>query len=275
MHCKELLELAAVVAIRCAPFLQTFEALPTTGLERYWAGSRCRFDRWAAAMKSYQLVTQGQLAGRELQDSWAQLRPTIEEILTSEVLTRVWGALLCEHDEIRGCNESAPVARSVFVGHQEARSRALKILMHSRGALPDELISLNRLRRQCERWTDVLLSFVAVYAGCAQNFSFDERAIEEQRRRGMEDPAIQEGLTATMRASFNGQLSDNRANSGLNEQIASGVLCCLNANLFVGNGSIVSPWLRRLYNTAEETGGWIQSLLDQEFDQDINFLRRM
>jgi hypothetical protein len=273
MHCNELLELAAVVASRSATFLQSFDALPTSGLDRYWTASKCRFDRWASEMKRYQTTTLAQ-PSECLGESWSDLRPTIEEILTSEVLTRVWAALLCEHDTIRGANEAAPVARSVFVGHLEARHRALNIFLHGRGVPQDELISLNRLRRQCERWTEILLGFVSAYAGSASEFAFDRKAFE-QAHRSIDNPAIQEGLTASLRASFHGRAFADSGNFELNEQIASGVLCCLNANLFLGTGVATSPWLRRLYETTDEATDWIQSLLDGELDgEDLESTRR-
>lgn len=269
MHSKELLELAAVVASRSANFLQSFDALPTTGLDRYWTASKCRFDRWASAMKQYQTATRVQQPRDQLGESWASLRPTIEEILTSEVLTRVWAALLCEHDTVRGANEAAPVARSVFVGHLEARHRSLNIFLYGRGVPHDELIALNRIRRQCERWTEVLLGFVATYACSASEFAFDRKAFE-QAQRSSDDPVLQEGLTASLRASFHGRVLGDTGNNDLNEQIASGVLCCLNANLFLGSGVATSPWLRRLYESTDEATGWIQSLLDSELGTDID-----
>jgi hypothetical protein len=272
MHSKELLELAAVVASRSATFLQSFDALPTSGLDRYWTASKCRFDRWASAMKSYQVATRVQQPREQLGESWRELRPTIEEILTSEVLTRIWAALLCEHDTIRGVNAAAPVARSVFVGHLEARHRSLNIFLHGRGVPHEELISLNRLRRQCERWTEVLLGFVASYAGSASEFTFDRKSFD-QAQCSSDDPATQEGLTASLRASFHGRELGDAGNGDHNEQIASGVLCCLNANLFLGTGVATSPWLRRLYETTDDATGWIQSLLDSELKADEGIKR--
>ena len=54
----------------------------------------------------------------------ARLRGVLEEILVSEVLTRVWTAVLCAHDACRGAEEAGPAARSVLLGHIEARHRA-------------------------------------------------------------------------------------------------------------------------------------------------------
>lgn len=260
MHCKELLELAAVVASRTATFLQSFDALPNSGLERYWTSSKCRFERWAEAMKQHQTDIRGHQSKARLDSFWSRLKPSVEEILASEVLTRVWASLLCEHDSIRGVNEAGPVARSVFVGHLESRYRALNILLHGRGIPHEELIVLNRLRRQCERWTEVLLTFVSEFAGSAREFAFDRKSFDGPSSFST-DASTQEALTASLRASFHRREFGDTDNSDLNEQIASGVLCCLNAHLFVG-GPAVSPWLRRMYDTTDEATGWIQSLLE-------------
>ena len=112
------------------------------------------------------------------------------------------------------------------------------------------------------------------YTQKSQGLSEDRKAFE-QAHRSIDNPAIQEGLTASLRASFHGRAFADSGNFELNEQIASGVLCCLNANLFLGTGVATSPWLRRLYETTDEATDWIQSLLDGELDgEDLESTRR-
>jgi hypothetical protein len=267
MHPKELLELAAVVASRASTFLQNLDQLPTSGLDRYWTASKCRLNRWASVMKSYQDVVQSPQTPPQREQSWLSLRPTIEEILSTEVLTRVWAALLCEHDVVCGTNESSPVARSVYLGHLEARHRALNILIYGRGFSLDDSVAVNRLRRQCERWTELLLGFTATYAGSAVEFAFDRKSFEQLiQERQLGETKLEEGLTASIRASFHGRLLGDAGNGDLNDKIASGVLSCLNANLYLASGPEMSPWLRRLYDMTDETTSRIQFLLDSEFN---------
>jgi hypothetical protein len=266
MHPKELLELAAVVASRASTFLQNMGPLPTAGLNQYWTASKCRLDRWATVMKSYQTANQQQQTQPQREQSWLTLRPTVEEILTGEVLTRVWAALLCQHDVVCGTNESTPVVRSVYLGHLEARHRALNILIYGRGFSQDESLSVNRLRRQCERWTELLLGLTAQFSSTAIEFAFDSKSFEQVfQAEHTGDSDIQEGLTASLRASFHHRLTGDAENGDLNEKIASGVLSCLDANT-LAPGPAMSPWLRRLNDIADETTSTIQSLLDSELD---------
>ena len=63
---------------------------------------------------------------------WPLVRGVLEEILTGEVLTRVWTAVLCLYDRQHGGNEFESLARSIMIGHLEARHRVL--MLHGAGA---------------------------------------------------------------------------------------------------------------------------------------------
>ena len=133
--------------------------LPDSELERYWTASKCRHDRW-------------QLALAELKESRSQLigatgglhrfaQGMFEEIFTGEILARVWSGVLAAFDAGGAWTTPNRSARSVLVGHLEVRCRTLSLLSTAREIPLDGLAELNRLRRLCERWTDLLLSEIA------------------------------------------------------------------------------------------------------------------
>ena len=57
----------------------------------------------------------------------------LEEILSGEVLTRVWTAVLCLDDRQHGGTEFESLARSIMIGHMEARHRVLLLLVRGPG----------------------------------------------------------------------------------------------------------------------------------------------
>ena len=100
--------------IRSAPQLSSH------GVQQYWTASKCRLDRWARNLKSFAADT-SQLDASAVRAQWPFVRGVLEEILTGEVLTRVWTAVLCLYDRQHGGNEFESLARSIMIGHMEAR----------------------------------------------------------------------------------------------------------------------------------------------------------
>jgi hypothetical protein len=107
MQTAELVELA-VLLVRQAPTLPMVESAGSLGgIETYWTHSKCRFDRWGRTLKS---LREGD---RQAFDSSTMVRGLIEEILGSEVLTRIWTAMVAAFDRRRGTQDNEIVARSV------------------------------------------------------------------------------------------------------------------------------------------------------------------
>jgi hypothetical protein len=217
MHARELIELAGLVAAHGPLLIEDRDPLADEHVERYWVTSQTRLDRWAHSLKEFaaggipdrpdppakdespsppgEPPSASRLPPSSLPSTArvsARLRGVLEEILVSEVLTRVWTAVLCAHDACRGAEEAGPAARSVLLGHIEARHRALSLVVQAerrsgengesrvererRGVedpplsplrLPRSHVPLgvavraNSLRRRAERWTDVLLGHLA------------------------------------------------------------------------------------------------------------------
>ena len=72
----------------------------------------------------------------------------------------------------RGTDEAEPVARSVLIGHIEARHRVLTLMARTPGIDAEAAVKLNRLRRRAERWTDLLVGHLADMHGVSE-FAFD------------------------------------------------------------------------------------------------------
>ncbi|MBL9122861.1 MAG: hypothetical protein JNG90_04465 [Planctomycetaceae bacterium] len=255
MHARDLLELAAVVASHAPTLLAPQVSLATPSLERYWTASKSRLDRWGHALK--RLAGQGS-AFRQRERTWLMGARLVEEILASEVLTRVWTAYLAAHDRRRQVAESEPIGQSIYVGHLEARNRAVHLLLCD-PSIPAELaVRLNRLRRRAERWTDLLIgrmltvSDVSAYAAMPQRcreFADDLQHQEEQAAAAVVWPLT----LSALRGAFAEGLDPLPANPDLNAAIANSILGACGAEPFDNSGLLRSAWMARLTAVSDDT----------------------
>ena len=124
MHARELVELAAIVSAHGPVLIRGTPRLSSSGVQQYWTESKCRLDRWFRSLGTFaHEAPRGNAdAGRR---QWPTIRGVLEEILLGEMLTRVWATVLCAFDRRQGTLEAEPIARSVMIGHLEARHRVL------------------------------------------------------------------------------------------------------------------------------------------------------
>ena len=171
MHARQLVELAAHLASHGEVLIRGARRLSNNSLQAYWTASKCRLDRWASAMKT---MRQHDVWGwsHEHARQPALARALLEEVLTGELLTRVWTGVVCGFERREKSNEAEPVVRSVLVGHLEARHRALQLLVSGQCLRAEDVVSLNRLRRRTECWTDLLLGYLMPVHD-AREFAFD------------------------------------------------------------------------------------------------------
>lgn len=273
MHPRQLVEVAAMTAAHGPVFIRSTGHVSLSGMEAYWTSAKCRLDRWLRTIR-----TNGEelRTAREIDRPflWLELRPVIEEILTGEILTRIWTAVTTQYDQLRGVQEFGPLTRSVYVGHMEARSRALNFLVECDGSGVEEAVEMNRLRRRCERWTDMLLGRLLIDFDVAE-FAFDERRARDfsadlcLNEDSLEHPAMWQLVVASIRVGFQHGLSEITANPDLNLRIGNSILASYQAELFDSTGLIKSRWLERLCNAASDTQGLVDLLISEEELQSI------
>ncbi len=265
MHARELVDLAAVVAAHAPVLLRLRDQVSEQSVEAYWTASKSRLDRWGRSLKRIS----GWMESGVMKPNSAEhrlFRGVLEEILASEVLTRVWSAAMRAYDRAFGVDEMEPVARSVLIGHIEARHRVLTILCNHSGLTPEESLRLDSLRRRSERWTDLLVGRLAM------DFDVCEFAVEPDRARDFAQEFVQqlhsEGgrfawplVLASLQASFREWLEPLSPNPDLNAKIAASILTCFPAEVFDGLGTVPSPWMLRIAQITDEAEGLIDQLL--------------
>lgn len=228
MHASELVELAGMVATHCTALTDGCRRIPTDCIEQYWTCSKVRLDHWARTLKGGDV-------------SRLQLRGTIEEILAGEVLTRIWTAVLSAYDRRRGTDEAEPVARSVMIGHAEARRRALTLLLRVSEIDAQTAVELNRLRRHAERWTELLLE-----------------EVESPETFLVNHP------TGRSADKFQAPFSAASPNPDLNSRIAASIVGCFPEEVFNRDGLCFSLWFARVMGTADDAQSMIDRLLTGE-----------
>lgn len=271
MHAAMLAELAATIALHGPRLLTLREAIPAAALQDYWVASRNRSAHWHQTLATYcEHDRAGNLTA--LRNWWETEQSTLEEILVSEILTRVYAALGAGLDSQRPEPEIGPVVHSVHVTHLEARNRVLGLMVGQRGAGTQATARLNRLRKTVERWTDVLVGQIAsVFPDSARygtllerTLSFAEEATEQAPRTRQTHGWL---LTATLRDSLVRQMSDHAANPNENSRIGDSVMVCLRPDMFDSLGTMQSLWLHRLRHSADEADCVLEQLLVPNLDK--------
>jgi len=244
MHCRELVEMAATIAMR-GPALLGDYLIPEDGLEAYRLASQERIELWTTALAEPQ--------------TWLQRRPLLEEILVTEVLTRVWAGAACVGEHI----DTLPsIALNVYDAHLTVRNLVLRLLADGHGLSRREASELDRVRRRCERWTDLLLGYLVLPTShetlwlVPQEFAFDHERTEEFARDLAEDrengsPLAGQVLRASLRAAFREGLSDEAPSSIWNRKIGLATLQCFASESCVFLGQLEPLWLQRLAHTAD------------------------
>jgi hypothetical protein len=255
MHSAELVDLAAIVSIHAPSLVRHTRNLPDTELERYWTASKCRQDRWQLALVALKDSRQPLIGATGGLHRFAL--GMFEEIFTGEILTRVWCGVLAAFDARRAGEHAEPVARSVLVGQLEVRHRALALLSNSREIPLGGLTELNRLRRSCERWTDLLLAEMAHHVDLTslahQPDRMREFAADVPRDSGSGYTQMRHALLhSSLAGAFHRPSPWPAPNGDLNRQIAAGVLGCFQPELFDGAGVLRSAWTARLMAAADD-----------------------
>jgi hypothetical protein len=261
----DFVELAGLVTAHAPVLIASGGRLSGAALEQYWASSKCRLDRWSRALRQFHGAAEAPQAIASL--TWAAVRGELEEIITGEILTRLWSAVLTNHDRLHGTCEAEPIARSVLLGHLEARHRTLALLVSGLGIATEDAVAMNRLRHRAERWTDLLLAHLMPEFQ-VHDFAFDVDRLEQfasdlDTHRGR--PLARHGWALTMAAlkSAFRDLADS-PNTDLNARIAASILSSFPPEMFDGRGLVRSLWLVRMTNNTNDVQGMVEELLRPE-----------
>lgn len=276
MHAHDLLGMATVLTWHGPSLIELPRPLPERALEDYWTASKCRLDRWGHELRmirdevSPHSKNYASLCGAPPLD-WRSVSALCDEILTGEIVTRLWTGMLRLHDARRHETAAEPIARSVLLGHVEARHRVLGLIMNSYGSDSHEAGALNRLRDRCERWSDILLARFAVN-GAVEDLAHDPLRVRdyvEEWAATRTDDAKQT-RAALLLGSFSAAFPARpplTANADLNGRIAQSILSIFPPETF---GSLTPPLKQRQQQQHDGQFSPAQ-VLDSEHELDFDY----
>jgi len=264
MRTSALVELSAWIAVNGRAFLRAGDRLSDSGVHQYWSASKLRLDRWTECLAAYDRHPPADR--RAHRRMWRGVAPVLEEVLSGELLTRLWTTVACEHDRRYGPSYVTPVVRSVLLAHLEARNRALSVMFHAQDHDLEEVLRVNRLRSLSERWTDLLLAQLMPDCDAAE-LAFDAKRVHDfagdvrDQRNALDADSTCRLLQGALQSAFRKRLSTSALHPELNASIAAGILASFRPEQFDATGPFQSLWMLRLDHTADDAQALIDELL--------------
>jgi hypothetical protein len=178
VNLRQTAELAALVsANRQRLITDSKQPLTDEQLLEYQDQSSELISQWTDDLSGFQAAMTS-IPELEQAEFWREVVSTIECLLVSEMLARVWGATLTAQDQHWNMLNAEPVARRVLIAHLKVRRQTLSLMVHANAQATCYLRPVDSFRRRVERWTDLLLGgLVPRYR--VDDFAFDERQSRE------------------------------------------------------------------------------------------------
>ncbi|MCA9056339.1 MAG: hypothetical protein KDA75_21070 [Planctomycetaceae bacterium] len=152
MTLRQLAEMSAIVALHGESVIRCGTPVSDRCLGTYFRHARDRHRSWRSI-----LATISETGQDDIDEVTARLKSLLAEVLATEMLTRVWSAVLSASDMHCQVVHSDPIARHVLVGVLETRSQLLSQLLNGSCRPIGTLVQADLLRRKCDRWTDLLI----------------------------------------------------------------------------------------------------------------------
>lgn len=278
MHANRLADIAAMLAFHAPVVLRGPQPAKPGPLHDYWMGARRRSEWWHGMLHEGARLDRND-DSNGLRAWWLAADAVIQEVFVSEILVRSFAALGTAWDGSEARNEIAPVARSVYISHLDARSRAMRLMLSGRGIPLDISVRLNRLRGLCERWSDLLVGQIVPLCFDAIEFAVDQARCKEfacdaaETTRHLRSETVGWLLSLSLRDSLGSSADAVPACPQENQQVADAVLAMFASDAFDSTGKFKSLQRHRIEHKLERTEASIDALLygesvDEQFAAD-------
>lgn len=258
MHCILTADLAALISHHGPAILHVRDAVPAAAVTDYWTHSKQRFDLWHQAMMRYRRA-EGSGDLQSMRAWWHDHVAIMEEVLVTELLTRVIAALAAGLELESESDEISPVTHAVHLTHLEARNRVQQIMLRGRGCSVPDAVRLNRLRQAVERWMDALIGRMSAHAPYSVRYATDPARAEEyaaEMRACGHGPSRNTSawlMNAAMHDTLRRRCSHHAALPEANHAVARSVMSMLRPELFDSFGVMKSLWLHRLQRGSDHS----------------------
>lgn len=186
------LALLAFLVGRESPQL-LFGGTPSVELQiEYWLAGKTRNDQWMRLLKALEQDLHswpdppGDLPAITLAEA------LIAEILTSELLSRVWAAISCGWDQLAHHPRLEPLAHSVLMGHLQASARARQLQSQMSQSPPVAKVGFE-LADAVAGWSDQIIGWISSWVPVTQYAAEPDRAAEfarEWREQGADNSLV-------------------------------------------------------------------------------------
>jgi len=234
---KSLAEIAWLVSRVGNPLIESQIAPSASAMRDFWQTTRELQRRWDDFLADEPL---------KMSQDTTRFAEVAAELFSTELLVRVWSTVLGRLDQNSGRDDLTRISRNAVSGLLQIRNRLLSQLLDSPASTGTWGADLDRLRRRCDRWTDLLIGNV-----CGKDelvtFAFDP----ERARDFAEDVHDSESfahpvellVAAGVRLSFLGQLPEVTLESPAFEKLVKSILASIPVRAFDENGSLREQFL--------------------------------
>ena len=237
LNVRHLAELAGVLSVHSLSIVESPSPFALDRVEGFREACRKRTGVWFSRMQDLEMSS---LCWSRLYGNRDARSRLIEEILVSELLTRMVSGLLAAHGQLHDENNLCRIAGDLFHDAQKARRLALRQMLEMADAESADVRELDRRRRSSERWTDLVLGPLQSRFAIKQ-FTFDAgrsrefgQAILPHLASGTAGKIISAGIGVAFPASLEGVPS----HAGLHRDVAAAILSWLPPDLFDADGGI-------------------------------------
>jgi hypothetical protein len=238
LNVRHLAELAGLLSVHALQIVESPAHPPVEVLDCFTQISSRRAEAWEQRMEM--LCTGSHFWSALYPDD--PRTPLMEEILVSEILSRVVAAFLTAWGQQHGEKAVCRFAGEVFNEHQLARRMALLQMVEMAESENPAVRKLDRLRRLAERWTDILLgplscrySLGPLVFDPARSTDYGEAILPH-----LTSPAGSGLLSAGLRTAFPESITGVPSHAGYHREIAAAVLGLLPEDLF-GHDGVLLP----------------------------------
>jgi hypothetical protein len=254
LNLRQLVEIATLISAHSPNLIKSTGRLPEDALQRYFSCSHARARAWMTIIDAYPRAVQ-KASNEHRQRVWDATEPMIVDVLSTELITRLWGAVLIAKDRAAGRFDAEPVARDALLVHLDARHKVLRLLVDGPFVTLEQTARLDRLRRRIERWTDLLLGHILRKQPLG-DFAFDfERSLdfgEEQLRDGpgSQIQTVWELYLLCLRTGFPALPLPEGFAGALRLEIMRSILACFPGEMFHDEGPMKTARVGRLLTDA-------------------------
>ena len=235
MNVRHLTEMAGVLSVHAPRIVESSLIVSADSLERVVSSSRKRSEAWLGRMRD---LKTGADCWPALYDGREARKPLIEEILVSELHARMACGILAAHGQSQGEKRICRATDDLFRVIQESRRLALRQMLEMAEDERPVVRKLDRLRRLCERWTDMLLGTLHCRYG-VRHLTFDPaaswdfgQAITPHVSSGTAERIISAGIRVAIPQTLVGV----PAHAELHQEFAESLLSILPHKLFDEHG---------------------------------------